>query len=275
MKPMKHRGFKHAHNPKPKMQLMPASKVETILHGAPLADIHREERLTKEIERNKAIHQAAKMQREENRKLIYVQKQEELKMSALRESLEKALAAKEARAAKLQSTLDDWSDDEDTRAPVVIDTKQTKEKEVATVEKPQSISKTTFDYILNNPRHTAKQVVDVLYKMYGFNPSSTTSLIAQMLRAGLLSRADGKLYPMVSAYTPIPSPPKNPKPKASTAQPSDFNNFQAVKPKDTGGIAALASKPDVAHNITSLLDNISVNEARALYMELKKLFGNN
>ena len=284
MKPKMHRGFKHAHNPKPKMQVMPAFKVETILHGAPLADIHREERLTKELERNKAIHQAAKMQLEENRKLIFIQKQEELKMSALRESLEKALAEKEARAAKLQSTLDDWSDDEDAPAPV-IDTKQTKEKAVTTISAADatlSISESTFNYVRDNPYTTKKEAVIALTNA-GYNPSSTTSLLSCMVRQKQISQDHlGKLTAIVKKYIPLKATPKyKPTKRVVLTHTPAFNGVDidvpkhVAKAKDTGGIAALQATTPVAANIKTLLDTISVNEARALYLELKTMFGSN
>ena len=42
----------------------------------------------------------------------------------------------------------------------------------------------------------------------------------------------------------------------------------------SGGIPMLV-KPALAANIKTLLDEISVNEARALYLELKSMFGGN
>ena len=284
MKPVKYRGFKRAHNPKPKMQLMTASKVETIVHGAPLADMHREERLTKELERNKAIHQAAKMQLEENRKLIYIQKQEELKMSTLRESLEKALAEKEARAAKLQSTLDSWSDEEDTRSAVTIDTKQTKEHSVTTISAANatlSISESTFNYVKDNPYTTKKEAVIALTNA-GYNPSSTTSLLSHMIRQKQISQDQlGKLTTLVKRYIPLKATPKyKPTKRVVIAHTPAFNGVDidvpkhVAKTKDTGGIAALqATTP--ASSTSGLIDTLSVKEARALYLELKSLFGGN
>ena len=256
----KHRG--HIHSPTTGVALKP-DKLETLLYGAPIPDIVREEKA-----RYNAAENAAQ------RTQTYQQKKEEEAMSSLRESLEKALAEKEARAAKLQSTLDDWGDDEPINVKIDTATATNKEPIVTTEPINISVSQQTFEFIKANSGISVKKAISALVAR-GLNESSVTSLISQMTRKGMFNRVDGYLTAQVKYYRPVGL--KKAKPKvASNVPSSEFVSFQqAPAETPTGGIAALASRPDVAHNITALLDNISVNEARALYVELKKLFGGN
>lgn len=249
-----------------------AAKVERLLHGETEAEkLLREQQLEQEAAR--AVLREA---RDLASHKLHTQKIEEKAMSALRESLEKAIADKEARAAKLQATLDDWGDDEP-----VNNKPTTKETTIMTQPKLPApgvtISEATFNFVRNNPSQTGKDIVAMLTRLYAYNPTSTASLLSQMVRQGLIGRDGRLLYAIAENYTPIKS-----KDAFKRQQTNDAKKVApapaAYQPKaeaPTGGIAALASKPDVAYNISSLLDNISVNEARALYIELKKLFGGN
>ena len=197
-------------------------------------------------------------------------------MSALRESLEKAIADKEARAAKLQATLDDWGDEEP------VNEKPTTKEDTVTTTAPApiklSVSQQTFEFIKANSGISTKKAIKALVER-GLNESSVTSLISQMLRKGMFSKVGHCLHAQVTYYR-TPSAMKKAKPALEHKQVRITVRGEDISPPPTStppsaGIAALSSKPDVSYNITALLDNISVNEARALYIELKKLFGGN
>jgi hypothetical protein len=134
-----------------------------------------------------------------------------------------------------------------------------------------SVSESTFTYIRDNPRLTRKDAIGCLTAL-GYNPASTASLISALVRQGLVNQDyAGLLTANVSKYEPIRAIYAAKKPVKAPHKQVRIT----VKGEDINGIAALANKPDVAYNINSLLDNISVNEARALYLQLKSMFGGN
>lgn len=265
------RPYTKPHNANNNVYGIPANKLERLLHGETEAEKLFREQQAKQEAATALLREARALASQK----LYAQKKEEEAMSSLRESLEKAIADKGERAAKLQETLDDWSDDEPVNEKPP--TKETttmhytdKPPYVATLT--TTISEGTFNFVRNNPSQTAKDIVSRLHSVYGYNPTSTTSLISQMVRQGLIGRQDGLLYALVDSYKPIKS--KDAYIKQQERQTPHKQVRITVKGEDINGIAALA-KPPVAHSISNLLDNISVNEARALYVELKKLFGGN
>jgi len=163
----------------------------------------------------------------------------------------------------LRTALDGWkSDDINTDGtPPMHFTETTTYAPAST-----SITQQTFDHIKANPGIKIKNAVNEL-QVRGLKPSTTMSLISQMVRNGLLSKVDHCLTAQVKQYR-SPVAMKKSKHVRITVKGKDIN-------PPLGGIATLTNKPDVAYNITSLLDNISVNEARALYLELKSMFGGN
>jgi hypothetical protein len=182
--------------------------------------------------------------------------------------------------ALLQSRVKEIPDDWEESDSVMIDTKQTKEKAVTTsaATSTLSISESTFNYVKDNP-YTTKKAAVIALTQAGYNPASTTSLLSQMVRQKQISYDHlGKMTTLVKKYMPLKAPAKHkPAQKLVMTYTPAFNgvDIDMPKAKDTGGIAALASKPDVAYNIKALLDSINVNEARALYLELKSMFGGN
>ena len=258
----KHRG--HIHSPTTGVALKP-EQLEALLYGEPISvTLMKAQQAERDRERVRNVE--LRRQQEEARIALHIQKKEEEAMSSLRESLEKAIAEKEERAAKLQATLDDWGDDEP-----VNEKPTTKETTVTTTTAPitLSVSQQTFEFIKANPGITIKNAIQALVDK-GLNFASVSTLISQMVRNGMVSRIDHRLNAKVTYYRPI-QVSKKAKHKQVRIVTRPQPQEEAEAP---AGIAALA-KPDVAYNITSLLDNISVNEARALYVELKKLFGGN
>jgi len=272
----KKRTYVKAHNTNLNVYGIGLARVETLLNGETEAERIFKERKAQEETEADVIRKEAQQQKVA-KQMLHIQKKEEEAMSTLRESLEKAILEKEHRAAKLQATIDDWGDDEDAPAPVVNTINKETRVTITPVHTPTTISEGTFNFVRNNPSQTAKDTVSRLHSVYGYNPTSTTSLISQMVRQGLIGRQDGLLYALVDSYKPIKSKDaliKQQEQQAPHKQVRITVRGEDINPPSKG-IAALASKPEAVYNITALLDTISVNEARALYLELKKLFGGN
>jgi hypothetical protein len=253
--------------------------LETILYGAPLPDAVYAEKKQKERDAYSLVRQ----QELEAERVLRAQQKEDADMSALRDSLEKAIAEKQARAAKLQATMDDWSEDEPVNEkPTAVITTPTKDiKDTMTyTPKTVSISEGTFNYVKAHPYTTKAEAVEALAKE-GYNIASTVSLISHMIRQRLVSSdANGKLTAIVKAYTPLKATPKitGRKPTVQRARTEHKQVHITVNGEDlaprSGGIPMLV-KPALAASVKDMLDKISVNEARALYLELKSMFGGN
>jgi hypothetical protein len=256
-----------------------AARVERLLHG----ETDAEKLLRERQEVATAVRKEVRQQQELAKQALRLQQKEEEVMASLRESLEKALAEKEERAARLQATLDDWGDDEPVNMKPTTKESPMQFNDIVTCAPAptpinSSVSQQTFEHIKANPGITTRQAVMDLAAM-GLNAASTTSLISQMVRTGMCKRDNHQLYMMVKYYRPIQMIKKakskrdvvrvitRPRPQEDAAV--------VTAPAPAAGIASLASKPDVTYNLKSLLDNISVNEARALYLELKTMFGGN
>lgn len=153
-----------------------------------------------------------------------------------------------------------------------LDNKQ-QEKQVETPQQrpyfsvTNNVTRVTFEYVKNNPSSSYKDIADTLEK-HGYKPSSIGSLLTQFVKNGLCARDEQNRYTaIVNEYTPIKV---NKHTKAKQV-------IQKAKATRGEGIAALSPQPMVKAvpktDIQSMLNGLSILQARALYDELKKIFG--
>lgn len=137
-----------------------------------------------------------------------------------------------------------------------------------------NVSRETFNHVKANPNITSAQACAVLEKR-GFKESSVGSLLVQFVKQGMMSRDEqGRYKTLVPEYTPLKS--------NKAARAVQTPKRKAGRPKGTSmGIAAL--KPEAGGKATgviasqwdaeTVINNIGLKQARALYDELKKIFG--
>lgn len=128
-----------------------------------------------------------------------------------------------------------------------------------TPKRDSNVTRYTFDYVKANPGVRTSQTSAYLRDMHGFKPASTTSLMAQMVRKGILRREDSCYYAVTPEYVPISSVKEDavpPKPRAKW-------------PKFSGEMAT----PQVAPKAAVDIESLSVREAHRIYLELHKFFG--
>lgn len=89
---------------------------------------------------------------------------------------------------------------------------------------PTSISETAFNMVRDNPGKTKSQIVELLEKQ-GHKPASTTSMLAMMIRYGLIIQEDGKVlravgnkYKPRTAFNPRLKQRLGPKPKRKVTE---------------------------------------------------------
>ena len=115
-------------------------------------------------------------------------------------------------------------------------------------------TRATFNYVRDNPGVTRESAVAALERM-GVPQGSSTSLLSTMVTRGNIRKTvDGALFAAQPEYKPLP----NPKPKAAPVE------------------APKAPEPvqlNAAWDADTLLNHLSIKQARALYDELRKIFG--
>jgi hypothetical protein len=138
-----------------------------------------------------------------------------------------------------------------------------------------NVTQETFNYVKNNPNKNSAEICDAL-EVKGFKKNSVGSLLTQFVKQGqMLRNHNAQLRTVVSTYTPLKSTRKF---KAEGKRTSKIVQIKS-KPK-SAGIAALQvdTKAHPAFEVTpwstdGIISKLSVIQARALYDELKKIFG--
>lgn len=135
-----------------------------------------------------------------------------------------------------------------------------------------NVTQETFNYVKNNPNKSSGEIRAALVAR-GFNDGSVGSLITQFTKQGqFVKDHNGKYKTIASTYTPLKSSKHfraEGKTKVKTKVPS-----VKTKPRSEG-IAALAPQVTATTqwDADTIINNIGLKQARALYDELKKLFG--
>ena len=146
--------------------------------------------------------------------------------------------------------------------------------------KPKSLAERVWNFVKDNPNCTARTVEAT----YG---ASAAQALSDMFGRDMLKRSSmptrdrkGKMrdvwiYRVASdTYEPLPRLTK-PKPRAKpaqTPQPLAVGALSEAKPP-TIVTATLAPSEPQKVNLTALVDGLTVAEARALYHQLKLMFG--
>lgn len=208
-------------------------------------------------------------------------------------------ALEEGKRKFLTATITDWDEHEkEIRTQQPTQPQQEKAMFTATGH----LSKDTFDFIkMHGGKFTGTQVEKEMEKL-GYKAPSVGALITQFKRANTIARnaEDGTLIAVAPEYTPISGKyrkqvkaerraaitakrlatlAKN-KAKAAKTAPVEQKApvMDTITVSATNGIAALQAAPTalpVLPNLPtaeSVLNNMSIIEARKLYDELKKLF---
>ena len=149
-----------------------------------------------------------------------------------------------------------------------------KEEPKAYFTTTNNVCRATFDYIRDNPGKTRKEVCNALFEK-GFKHSSTTTLIGQMLKQYHARESQGLLYATSDRYVPL----KGAKAWAKLQANAQRKHVTLVS-KSTGKVlnprpAPVKETPQIntAWDAETLLNNLSIKQARALYDELRKIFG--
>jgi hypothetical protein len=135
-----------------------------------------------------------------------------------------------------------------------------------------NVTRVTFEYVRDNPGKTRIEVAKAL-EAQGFKPGSVSSLLGQMIKQGMMRESAHLLYATTNEYTPLKGSKAM---KALAAKPQEQQR-KVVKLVNPNTGKALNSQPtpqiNSAWDAETLLNNLSIKQARALYDELRKIFG--
>jgi hypothetical protein len=148
--------------------------------------------------------------------------------------------------------------------------KQDAKAVAAVVPKPKvTASVAAFNIVRDNPGVLKKKAIAAL-ELSGYKPSSTTSLLAAMVRQKQIRQTeDSKLYVIVQSYMPIKGSAYN-KPGKKEKNVSPLAALiQAKEPSMPVPKPAPAPEPWCVHK---LIDSLSIRQAIELSRELTSLF---
>lgn len=131
-----------------------------------------------------------------------------------------------------------------------------------------NVTRETFEYVRQHPSSGYKEIAAALEKR-GYKPSSVGSLLTQFIKNGLCKRdAQNRYTAIVDEYRPIKMASKKLKVKQV---------IQKAKTTRGEGIAALGAQPTprvvTAWDADTIINNIGLKQAHALYKELHTYFG--
>jgi hypothetical protein len=164
-----------------------------------------------------------------------------------------------------------------------------------------NVSRETFNYIRDNPGSTRLEIIEALGHK-GFAKGSVSSLIAQMRRSYMVHETNGLWYADVNEYVPIKNVNYKRKKKAKTQKkpttgigallkakleatpvptpmpmPMPIQDAMDAAAYAMGGIAAAPKRmaTTIVRNRTpeDIIGNMTVYQARELYVHLKQMFG--
>jgi hypothetical protein len=140
-----------------------------------------------------------------------------------------------------------------------------KMKHVPHFKVSNNVTRATFDFVKNNPHQSCKTICAALEKQ-GYKPSSIGSLLTQFVKNGLCMRdANSNYTAIANEYTPI----------KVRKQIKATQVIEKAKTTRGEGIAALSPQPSVktAWDVETVINNIGLKQAHALYRELHTYFG--
>jgi len=210
----------------------------------------------------------------------------------------------------LSKTLVEWDDDDEapppsSKQPVSASVPQPSQNiqgipMTKVFNVTNNVSRATFNYIKDNPGSTRKEVIKAL-SHEGYSEGSVSSLIAQMVRNKLIHVTNDLYYADVDEYRPLKSlkaikkmeAMAEPKPKRKYTKRTESGIGALLREKleampnpsqdalDAAAYAMGGHEPAPKRVIAlvrhkspeSVLKDMTVYEAHALYVHLKQMFG--
>lgn len=230
-------------------EILTSDTLEQRLHGVPLTDVKPPQPLSP------GALQALELM-EKGRLLMEAQKKEK-DMPDLKTALESAIQKAQAKPTETQQEQPMQTEKKDKRFT-------------------SNVTRCTFNFIRDNPGVAAATVMEKMLAD-GHKYKSVSSLLGQMVRARIVMRDDNeRLTAVVREYIPLPHSRTLKRLKATTSRNSYGPVVAAAKaatPKPVAVKTPEAPQINSAWDAETLLNHLSIKQARALHDELRKIFG--
>jgi hypothetical protein len=149
-------------------------------------------------------------------------------------------------------------------------------------------TRVTFEFVRDNPGIKRTAAIAKLAAQ-GHNAKSVGSLITQFVRQGRMRDSNGGVYTTVSEYTPLKGSSSVRAAKRAAAKKADYA-ARVAKSRETrarkaalrteledkallGPVEAPAVTPAPPFDASVWVDGLTLKQAKAVYEELKKVFG--
>lgn len=164
---------------------------------------------------------------------------------------------------ELQKIMQAWELPETTQQPP---------KDTPMFTKTIGVSEATFNIVRDQPGNKKAEYIRQL-EIKGFKKASTSSILSQMIKQGMLwVDSSGLLQPNQAEYMPL-----KPAKKFKTAQKTlNVKTPKKYKTKDVPvpeGIAALVEEHKERDEVQHIMNTISLPDAKRLYNSLATYFG--
>lgn len=179
--------------------------------------------------------------------------------SSIQEAFAKAMTQTQAHFSPIP---DEW-DDEGNAAKIEINTTKPTEQSTMQTERPyftvtNNVTRATFNYVRDNPGKRRVEISAAL-EQQGFKKSSTTSILGQLVKQGLVSEDGyGRLAATTQEYVPLKGSAKLKKEAKTEAKP----------------VIALPVNVSVQEDFSAekIVERLTPKQAKAVYDYLKELF---
>jgi len=179
----------------------------------------------------------------------------------------------------LSKVLDEW----DKPIEENNQTKKEDEKQMEATQEPakgnnlfrttNNVTRATFNLVRDNAGITRRGAVAKLETM-GYKPTSTTSLLTQMMRQRLIRvETDGGMHANFPEYTPLKAKLRRVMADKKPAKVKEVKRTyikSSVESKEDAGIAAL--QPQATQTVDAIIKNLTVYQAKELRDALNNLF---
>ena len=190
----------------------------------------------------------------------------------------------------LSKTLQTWDDEGDTPSPAQpvstsFPSTSTQKPVMLNQHKiTNNVSRVTFNYVKDNPGSTRMEIITALGHQ-GFGKGSVSSLLAQMRKSKMMHDTNGLWYADITEYQPIKNANYKSKAKSKLGKVLAKKIAASAKPivNVDAGIAALRDEAPAPRSFLTklvrtqspedIIGNMTVYQARELYLHLKSMFG--
>lgn len=139
-------------------------------------------------------------------------------------------------------------------------------------ETTTNITRATFNEIRDNPAE--RMVVQYRLKQQGYKKNSVSSIITQMLREGMVVvDTDGKLRATLPEYRPLKPWKTRATTKSQAAAPAKPKIVLTKKKARGEPQRPVSNTLFLGWSAREILENLDIFQARAVYDELKQIFG--